>query len=81
MTAPLKAQSFADLKPLRRTLQEPRRAIDVFAALFGRGIDESDTGLLNLATGESLACLNYLWHRGEVNRQLDATGVAWYRMA
>ena len=29
-----------------------------------RGIDESDTGLLNLATGESLACLNYLWHRG-----------------
>ena len=69
------------LDRLRRTLQEPRRAIDVFAALFGRGIDESDTGLLNLATGESLACLNYLWHRGEVNRRLDAAGVAWYRMA
>ena len=44
-------------------------------------IDASDTGLLNLATGESLACLNYLWHRGEVNRRLDAAGVAWYRMA
>lgn len=68
------------LDRLRRTLQEPRRAIDVFAALFGRGIDQSDTGLLNLATGESLACLNYLWHRGEVRRWLDAPGVAWYQM-
>jgi hypothetical protein len=43
-------------------------------------IDQSDTGLLNLATGESLACLNYLWHRGEVRRWLDAPGVAWYQM-
>jgi hypothetical protein len=31
-------------------------------ALFGRAIDEADAGLLNLATGESLACMNYLWH-------------------
>ncbi len=65
---------------LRKTLKEPRRAVDVFAALFGRAIDESDAGLLNLATGESLACLNYLWHRGEVRRSLDGAGVAWYRM-
>jgi glyoxylase-like metal-dependent hydrolase (beta-lactamase superfamily II) len=68
------------LDRLRKTLKEPRRAVDVFAALFGRAIDESDAGLLNLATGESLACLNYLWHRGEVRRSLDGAGVAWYRM-
>ena len=68
------------LDRLRKTLKEPRRAVDVFAALFGRAIDESDAGLLNLATGESLACLNYLWHRGEVRRSLDGACVAWYQM-
>jgi hypothetical protein len=52
----------------------------VFAALFGRAIDESDGGLLNLATGESLACLNFLWHRGEVRRSMDGSGVIWYQM-
>jgi hypothetical protein len=34
---------------------------------------------LNLATGESQACLNYLLQRGEITRELDADGVAWYR--
>ena len=68
------------LDRLRKTLREPRRAIDVFAALFGRGIDETDTSLLNLATGESLACLNYLLHRGEVGREIDGADVAWYQM-
>jgi glyoxylase-like metal-dependent hydrolase (beta-lactamase superfamily II) len=66
---------------LRRTLAEPRRAIDVFGALFARSIAESDVALLGMATGESLACLNYLLHRGEVDRQIDADGVAWYRLA
>lgn len=45
---------------LRRRLQEPRRAVDVFSALFGRPIDESNVGLLGMATGESLACLNHV---------------------
>ncbi len=67
------------LERLRRTLDEPKRAIDVFGALFARGIGEADTSLLGMATGESLACLNHLWHRGEVTRELDAQGVAWYR--
>jgi glyoxylase-like metal-dependent hydrolase (beta-lactamase superfamily II) len=62
---------------LRKTLKEPRRAIDVFVALFGRSIDETDGGLLNLATGESMACLNYLSHRGEITRQADSDGVVW----
>ena len=34
-----------------------------------------------MATGESLACLNHLLHRGEVERSLDADGVAWYALA
>ncbi|MBL8314282.1 MAG: MBL fold metallo-hydrolase [Rubrivivax sp.] len=65
---------------LRRTLAEPRRAVDVFAALFGRAIQEADPSLLGMATGESLACLNHLLCRGEASCELDAAGVAWYRL-
>jgi glyoxylase-like metal-dependent hydrolase (beta-lactamase superfamily II) len=76
----LAASQERTLDRLRKTLMEPRRAVEVFASLFGRSIDETDGGLLNLATGESLACLNYLWHRGEVQRTLDTQGVALYQM-
>ena len=76
----LAASQERTLDRLRKTLREPRRAVDVFAALFGRSIDETDAGLLNLATGESLACLNYLMHRGEVLRVLDDAGVAQYQL-
>jgi glyoxylase-like metal-dependent hydrolase (beta-lactamase superfamily II) len=76
----LSASQERTLNRLRKTLSEPRRAVDVFAALFGRSIDESDSSLLNLATGESMACLNYLLHRGEVRRELDDTGVVRYQM-
>lgn len=69
------------LERLRRRLAEPRRAIDVFAALFGRPIAESDNSLLGMATGESVACLNYLVRRGEVVWEADAQGVRWYRLA
>ena len=68
------------LDRLRKTLREPRRAVEVFTALFARSIDETDGGLLSLATGESLACLNYLLHRGELKRELDNSGVATYQM-
>ena len=76
----LAASQMRTIDRLRKTLREPKRAVDVFSALFGRAIDQSDGGLLHLATGESLACLNYLWHRGEVVRDLDSTGVAWFQM-
>ena len=69
------------LERLRRSLEQPRRAIDVFGALFARSITESDVTLLGMATGESLACLNYLLHRGEIERTLDDDGVAWYALA
>lgn len=76
----LAASQLRALDRLRKTLHEPRRAVDVFAALFGRAIDEADGPLLSLATGESLACLNYLWHGGEILRELDGAGVAIYQM-
>jgi glyoxylase-like metal-dependent hydrolase (beta-lactamase superfamily II) len=63
---------------LRRVLAQRRRAVDLFATLFGRAVAEDDGTLLRMATGESLACLNYLLHRGEVRRHRDADGVAWY---
>lgn len=69
------------LERLRRRLQEPRRAVDVFGALFARPIDESNAALLGLATGESLACLNHLLARGQALRETDAQGVDWYRAA
>jgi glyoxylase-like metal-dependent hydrolase (beta-lactamase superfamily II) len=67
------------LQRLRAMLGEPRRAIDVFAALFARPIHESDVLLLGMATGESVACLNYLLRRGEISREADRDGVYWYR--
>jgi len=69
------------LDRLRRSLREPRRAIDVFGALFARPIGETDMPLLGMATGESLACLNYLLWRGDAVGTADADGVMWYRMA
>jgi glyoxylase-like metal-dependent hydrolase (beta-lactamase superfamily II) len=67
------------LDRLRERLMEPRRAIDVFDALFARPVE--GTHLLSLATGESLAHLNYLVHRGEATVEIDAEGVGWYRLA
>ena len=69
------------LERLRQALSEPRRAVDVFGALFARAVSESDMSQLSLATGESLACLNYLIGCGEVNRELRDDGVMWYSLA
>ena len=66
------------LTRLRRRLAEPRRVVDVFPMLFRRTIDDSNLGL---ATGESLAHLNYLLARGEAVRTTDDDGVDWYRAA
>ncbi len=64
------------LDRLQELLAEgPRRVVDVFSALFARKIDG---GLLSLATGESLANLNYLVARGKVVVTEDTEGVAWY---
>ncbi|MEO8281643.1 MAG: MBL fold metallo-hydrolase [Ideonella sp.] len=69
------------LSRLRNVLIEPKRAVDVFGALFNRPISEADTQLLGMATGESLACLNHLRRLAEVSRTYDDDGVAWYRLS
>ncbi|MFZ5512652.1 MAG: MBL fold metallo-hydrolase [Pseudomonadota bacterium] len=68
------------LDRLRKALSEPKRVVDLFGALFSSKV-YSDPMQLGLATGETVACLNYLIGRGEVVAQSDAEGVAWYRAA
>ncbi len=66
------------LARLRRALAEPKRAIDVFGALFARPIEGAE--LLGMATGESIAHLNHLVARGEASRELGADGTLRYQM-
>ena len=56
----------------------PKRAVDVFGLLFRRKVGAD---MLIMATGESVAHLNCLIARGLAVRELDASGVAWYRSA
>jgi len=67
------------LTRLRRSLSDqPKRAIDVFGALFARTIDDKGD-LLGMATGESLAHLNHLIARGQIVAELGTDGVRRYR--
>ena len=69
------------LQRLKRSLGEgPKRAIDVFGALFARRID-TGSEMLGLATGESLAHLNHLIAAGEASTSVDEAGVRWYRLS
>ena len=63
---------------LINTLSEPKRAIDVFDILFSRKINQEDISLFSLATGEAIACLNYLMYEGRVKRSLGVDQVFWY---
>lgn len=56
--------------------REPRRAVDVFPALFRSRVREST---YVMAAGESIAHLNYLRNRSLLERWTDADGVNWYR--
>jgi len=67
------------LMRLRRVLSAPKRAVDVFGALFARPIENAS--LLGLATGESVAHLNHLLNTGEAEVSIDGSGVAWYLAA
>jgi len=65
-----------NLTALLAILDKPKRAVDVFPALFRREI----TGdLLGMATGESMAHLNCLITRGLAAKVRDGQGVDWYR--
>ena len=65
-----------DLRSLFAYLDQPRRAVDCFPALFRREIDEATLGL---ATGETIAHLNCLLGRRRVTRKRDEQGVDWYQ--
>jgi glyoxylase-like metal-dependent hydrolase (beta-lactamase superfamily II) len=67
------------LATLLTSLDTPQRAVDVFPCLFRREINMGDGMLLSMATGESLANLNYLLHAGQIVKQADEDGVQWYR--
>jgi glyoxylase-like metal-dependent hydrolase (beta-lactamase superfamily II) len=65
------------MRRLLSRLDEPRRAVDLFVALFARAIDKDTLGM---ATGETLAHLNCLRGRGlVVSRQEN--GTMWYSRA
>jgi glyoxylase-like metal-dependent hydrolase (beta-lactamase superfamily II) len=66
----------AGLSRLRSALAEPRRAVDVFGALFSRPISAATLGM---ATGEAVAHLNYLVNTGAAVREPDRDGVWWWR--
>lgn len=63
---------------LRNALREPRRVIDLFGTLFARQIPADDVLQYLLATNETVAHLNYLHARGEIEVRDDEAGVAWY---
>lgn len=66
------------LDKLLALCEEPRRAVDVFPALFRSRIT---SGVFGMATGESLAHLNCLRARGLIKREADSDGVDWYTRA
>jgi len=68
------------LDRLRAAMTAPRRAVDVFGALFRREIRSDDTSTYGLATGEAIAHLNYLVHAGEASIETDGDGVLWYML-
>jgi glyoxylase-like metal-dependent hydrolase (beta-lactamase superfamily II) len=64
------------MRKLLALCAEPKRAVDVFPALFRAKITSGNYGM---ATGESLAHLNCLMRRGLIVRTPDAQGVDWYQ--
>ncbi|HEY1838396.1 MAG TPA: MBL fold metallo-hydrolase [Rhizomicrobium sp.] len=78
--APLRLQELIDgheqgMNKLRELCAAPKRAVDVFPALFRAKITSGNFGM---ATGESLAHLNCMIARGQVAREADNNGVDWY---
>jgi len=76
--AQLRDEHEQGLDKLRGLVSEPRRAVDVFPALFRSRVDDRN---LIMATGEAVSHLHYLMRLGEVERHADAHGVYWYTMS
>jgi glyoxylase-like metal-dependent hydrolase (beta-lactamase superfamily II) len=65
-----------NLEKLGSLCADPQRAVDCFPALFRSRITQ---GVYIMAAGESLAHLNCLMARGQIERHADKNGVNWYR--
>lgn len=63
------------LDALRELCRQPRRAVDVFPALFKGKITDKN---FIMATGEALAHIHYLQNRGELHVERVENGVRWY---
>ena len=72
----VRAHHLQQLDGLRVACREPRTAYDLLPVMFGRVL-RGFHRLLGM--GETLAHLHYLWHDGEMQRELGADGV--YRFA
>ncbi len=64
------------LEKLERLCSDPKRAIETFSALFKSKIDSRN---LIMATGESIAHLNYLLDQDRITVSRDDDGVDWYQ--
>ncbi|WP_444984839.1 MBL fold metallo-hydrolase [Halomonas mongoliensis] len=75
----LKEKKINTIRKTKETLKHgPSRIVDFFESLYGRTINEDNFMTFILATGETLACLNYLKERKEANFTPDKKGVHWY---
>jgi len=70
------AEHQTGLDKLRQICSEPRRALDVFPALFKARITDQN---LIMATGEAISHLNYLVAQDEMTVAKDKAGVNWYQ--
>ena len=69
------------LDRLRQSLATgPKRIVDAFPTLFGRPIGEQDAQQLSLATGEAVACMNFLIAERVAECLVDENNVAWYSL-
>lgn len=66
------------IEKLHEMCAEPRRAVDVFPAIFSSEINDYT---FFLATGESLAHIHYALDQGLLTQDEDADGVAWFTQA
>ena len=73
----LRSKQLQAIGRLRELLATPKRAVEVFPALFRTPVTDAGVAQLGFATGEAIACLNYLLSRGEAKVELRG-GVAWY---
>jgi metallo-beta-lactamase-like protein len=71
-------EHLARLSDLAEYCREPRRAVDVFPALYRAKITNDN---LMFATGEAIAHLNYLIADGEIVAESDSDNVNWYRQS